>query len=296
MPTPPPQLPDSGAATIPDGVEAAVAELIVEAVNSVIRPRFGQLLEGQVHTKDGGEVTTVADSEAEELMVAGLAELLAGSAMVGEEDVSAHPDRLARLNAEGWVWTIDPIDGTSNFANGSLDYGTMVALRHSGDDVGSWIWSARSEQLIAAVRTFHGWSINHASTTPGEPCGPLTASYATGSDDHALPRGVAKHWYLPEPWKTAVRANLSSIVSVSVPGAAAVEYQMLATGDIDFVLYGRVRSWDHLPGAILAGANGGVARRLDGERYDPSIDGPGLLVASSPQMWDDVATRLGFDR
>ncbi len=34
-----------------------------------------------------------------------------------------------------WLWTIDPIDGTENFARGIPTFGTMVALRHEGRPV-----------------------------------------------------------------------------------------------------------------------------------------------------------------
>lgn len=75
------------------------------------------------HKLDRSEVTE-ADRAAEDAIRKALQTYRPGHAMLGEEEGLQGP-----ADAH-WTWTVDPIDGTSNFVRGIPVWGTLIALSH----------------------------------------------------------------------------------------------------------------------------------------------------------------------
>ena len=76
---------------------------------------------------------------------------------------------------------------------------------------------------------------------------------------------------------------------------AGAEYLRLASGEIHYTLFSRMLPWDHAPGILIYQEAGGVARTLDGRRYDPAeYEGPGLLMAPDETSWQALQAAL-FD-
>ncbi|GAA2751583.1 hypothetical protein GCM10010440_64410 [Kitasatospora cinereorecta] len=96
-----------------------VDRIVREVAEQEIVSRFGRLVAGEIAEKAPGDLVTVADRAAEEALTARLTALLPGSAVVGEEAVSADPGVLKALDGPDPVWIVDPIDGTHNFVAGN---------------------------------------------------------------------------------------------------------------------------------------------------------------------------------
>jgi fructose-1,6-bisphosphatase/inositol monophosphatase family enzyme len=128
-----------------------VATVMRQAAAEAILPRYQTLLAGDVEEKTPGEVVTVADREAEQLISPRLAALQPGSRVVGEEAVAANPSLLDGLD-DGHVWLVDPLDGTANFVAGSSSFSVMVALLKDGQTIASWLLDPVSGQLSVASR------------------------------------------------------------------------------------------------------------------------------------------------
>ena len=115
----------------------AVTAILREVAAEEVMPRFRSLAEHEVRAKDGGELVTVADIAAERQITRRLRDLLPGSQVVGEEATAEDPGLLDTFAQEdGWIWVIDPIDGTSNFAGGRPVFALMVAPGAPGRDHG----------------------------------------------------------------------------------------------------------------------------------------------------------------
>ncbi len=102
-------------------------------------PRFQQLEDHEVRKKDKGELVTVADVAAEQVISRRLLDLMPGSLVVGEEAVAEDPRVMEVLGGTAPVWVIDPIDGTGNFAGGRPVFAVMVALIRQAETLGAWI-------------------------------------------------------------------------------------------------------------------------------------------------------------
>ena len=256
-----------------------VGALMAEAAERAILPRFRALAQNEVEEKSPGELVTIADREAEAILTAGLAPLLPGSRVIGEEACSADPGLLDALG-EGIVWLVDPLDGTGNFAAGRPDFAVMVALLRDGATQAAWIFNPLSGQLARAEHGSGAWigdrRLKAAPLAPG--------TRLRGSIGRFMPEGMQA--------KLAERLGAGA---ERLPGlmSAGVEYPMIGAGERDFAFYWRTLAWDHAPGVLFVNEAGGKAARPDGSAYRPASDGNGLLAAASPDRWD-AAHRLLF--
>jgi fructose-1,6-bisphosphatase/inositol monophosphatase family enzyme len=256
-----------------------VGALMAEAAERLILPRFRALAKDEIEEKSPGELVTVADREAEALLTAGLAALLPGSRVIGEEACSIDPRLLDSLG-QGTVWLVDPLDGTGNFAAGRPDFAVMVALLRDGATQAGWIFNPLSGQLARAELGGGAWlGGQRLQATPGAPGGKLRGSMGR---------------FMPDEMQSTLAGRLSSGAE-RLPGlmSAGVEYPMIAVGERDFAFYWRTLAWDHAPGVLFVNEAGGKAARRDGSAYEPAIEGNGLLAAASPDRWE-AAHRLLF--
>ncbi|MEU8299485.1 inositol monophosphatase family protein [Micromonospora sp. NPDC048909] len=258
-----------------------VGTLLRETADQVVVPLFRKLDAADVAEKAPGEIVTVADRRAEELISAGLRRLRPGSVVVGEEAVAEDQGLLRHLRGGGEVWLVDPVDGTSNFAAGRRPFALMIALLSEGETVAAWVLDPLADTL-ATARLGLGTYLD----------GQLVQNGGTDSTPSAL-RGMAVTRFLPPAARDRVQAGGSRIGEL-LPGqhCAGREYLDILTGEQQFALFWRTLPWDHAPGALLVRAAGGVARRFDGTEYHPADDGRGLLVAANERVWAEARDAL----
>ena len=77
------------------------------------------------------EPVTIADREASEIIVAGLAESFSDDAILSEEEKDDVSHRLSKNR----TWIIDPIDGTAGFVKKDGDFGVQIGLILDGQPV-----------------------------------------------------------------------------------------------------------------------------------------------------------------
>ncbi|MDH6140509.1 fructose-1,6-bisphosphatase/inositol monophosphatase family enzyme [Kitasatospora sp. GP30] len=253
-----------------------VTEILHEAAATAILPRYQALAAGEITEKSPGELVTVADREAEQLITRRLRELL-DAPVVGEEATAADPGLLRALREAPAAWVVDPLDGTANFVAGRPEYAVQAALVRDGRTVACWIVQPALGQEFTAELGGGAWSSGvrlHREPAPAEP---------------EQIRGAALTKYLDPAIREHVETVRSHFALVeSGAKAAGVDYPRLLTGAVDFLRYQRTLPWDHAPGALLATEAGAVAQRLDGSPYRPDDDRTGLLVAADPACWTRV--------
>ena len=130
----------------------AVLTLIQQVAAEVVTPRFRSLSESQIDEKKPGDLVTVADREAEELLTAALLDAYPDAVVLGEEAYAGDEGLLGRFRAADHGFTVDPVDGTKNFVNGSPDHAVMVSEVVDGEAVRGWIWQPEHEVAWVAER------------------------------------------------------------------------------------------------------------------------------------------------
>ncbi len=113
--------------------------------SDVIMPYFANR-DVIVEQKSDETPVTIADRKAEELMRDMIHKHYPGHGIIGEEFGNENTDA-------GFVWVLDPIDGTKSFAAACPLFGTLIALRHNGKPVLGAIHMPAMQQLLVGDGT-----------------------------------------------------------------------------------------------------------------------------------------------
>jgi fructose-1,6-bisphosphatase/inositol monophosphatase family enzyme len=261
----------------------AVTELLVEAGQTVVLPRFRNLRDDQIDTKSGpNDLVTAADLECEAFLTERLAAMRPGSVVVGEEAAARDRSVLDLLATDDRdVWIIDPIDGTYNFAHGDERFAILVALAREGETRAGWIHFPTSGETYCAT---HGSGAYRDGARLA-----VAASDAVERMTAVLYVGKTRAPALYE----RIRAVKHRLGSRRFARCVAVEYAGLADGDIHYAIFTRQLPWDHAAGCLIHAEAGGAQAFLDGTPYRLRERTLPLLLAPDGDCWE--ALRRFFD-
>lgn len=256
-----------------------IAGLIREVAEAELLPSFRHLADHEIEEKSPGDVVTVADRAAEDRLTEGLARLVPGCIVIGEEAAHADPAILDRLADEGPVFVVDPLDGTANFAAGRPEFAVMVAQLRRGRPVAAWIYDALGRHMAVAEAGGGTW-LDGARVRLGK-APPLAEA-----------RGAAQTRFLDQPWRDRLDARRGDFVDVGSTLCAGHDYLRLLGGQVDFLLYWRTLPWDHAPGSLLVQEAGGKSARPDGRDFICDRTSRGILSAVDESLWRQVRAVL----
>ncbi|WP_174800628.1 inositol monophosphatase family protein [Martelella limonii] len=263
----------------------AIAGLMRHAAKQEILPRFRALGDDDVAEKtEASDLVTVADTSAERVIKAGIAEILPDALFIGEEGVAADPSLLSGLKDADVAVVVDPIDGTFNFAHGISAFGVMAAVVVKGETVAGLIYDPMGDDFMMAekgggafLKRADGASRKVKVAAPV----PLEEMLGTAS--------VA---FMPKEKRAVLLANMAKVRYAASYRAAAVEYRAFASGGSHFFTYFKLMPWDHLAGVLIGQEAGGYIARYDGSAYLPAhLDG-GLLGAPDKESWQELHDKV----
>jgi fructose-1,6-bisphosphatase/inositol monophosphatase family enzyme len=239
---------------IPDS--EAVEAVVRAAADAEIMPRYQQLSAADISEKRGPhDLVTVADRRAEEFLTRELGALLPGSAVVGEEAVSADPAVYGALESVARVWIVDPVDGTRVFVSGRPGFCTLVSLARYGEVLASWTYAPVTRRTAVAVRG-RGARLDGTLLRPGPPEAGRPLRVAMSHPD-----------FTSSEQKRALEGLDRSGAVIRGSGSAGLDYLAVATGELDAVAYNWEYAWDHAAGLLLVTEAGGAHLTLSGEPY-----------------------------
>jgi len=195
-----------------------------------------------IGSKEGGEIVTAADREADVLIREGLSREFPADAVYSEES----EDSPARLCARR-VWIVDPIDATSDYAKGGNEHCVSIGLAVDGAPVLGVVYNPETDELFAGGEG-HGVTCN----------GKAVQTTAVEQLTCALLEVSRKEW------KRGLDERAQSLI---VRPAASMAYKLarVAAGLSDGAFsFKRRREWGTCAGVALVRAAGGRATLLDG--------------------------------
>lgn len=260
-----------------------VAQYIREVAADKIMPRWQQLADHEIETKTGPtDLVTIADTEAEIELTRIFKDLIPGSHVLGEEAVSKDETSIDLLGQEdGYVWVIDPVDGTLNFAEGREKFGTIVALSYKGKIVQGWILDTPKDRMAMAEQ---GSGVEIAGTR---------ATYPQMSQNLNDTRGFISRKFLPPKIREELKPVLESqFGNIETYLCCAHEYLDILSGEAYFSMYSRIRPWDHQAGAMMMREAGGVVKKWDGSAYEAKDQRGGVICAPTQDVWDEIYGHL----
>lgn len=253
------------------GESQRVAELMRDTAAAELVPRFRNLAEDEVREKRPGDIVTVADVASEQRLAAGLAKILPGVPVVGEESAELDAGLLGLIARPGErCWVVDPLDGTSNFAAGRDRFAMIVCLIDDRQTVAGWILDVPNDRMAVALK-------GQGVTLDGAP--------VRGKASERPPKGLIGFKVRKAFDKQLNREQRRRLGPLATLNCAGREYIEILAGQYDFNLYRRTKPWDHAAGALMLTEAGGAAIRFNGQPYRPAdhVDS-GIISAASPDV------------
>ena len=230
---------------------------------SILTSRFGS--PGTVTPKGRGNVVTAMDVAAEQAVADVLRREYPTIPVLGEES-----GRQIDIG-QGWVWIVDPIDGTRNFASSVPHFSTVIALAHDGDVcVGVTHDPVRAETFYAVRGQGAFLNGRRIHVVPDE----HLADGILGLDLSYSDRGAADQLRL-------VLDLWPGMQTVRILGSAALGLAYVAAGRFHVFFHHKLEAWDQAAGLLLVAEAGGLVSDRHGQPASLASDG---TIAASPSL------------
>lgn len=241
---------------------------MIDQVKDIVRRASALMVrEGfDVTEKDGSaNIVTSSDVAVQEFLVKELTALIPGCGFICEEE-DFHD------SSHEYVWIVDPIDGTANYARGDENCCISVALMKSGEVILGVVYSPWRGEMYEACKG-KGAMLN------GKPIHVSDRPFKDSSLIGAL--CLYRKEFTEQCSEVILDVYLQSN-DVRRFGSAAVEECLIAAGRYDLYFEMRIQPWDYAAAAHILTEAGGVITRLDGGPL--GYDRPHLVVgANSPE-------------
>lgn len=258
---------------------AILADLLRQAAQKEILPRFRRLGAGDIRVKsEATDLVTEADEQAERMIKAEVERLWPHALFIGEESVAADPALLDKLADADVAIIVDPVDGTFNFAAGVPAFGVMASVVVKGETVAGIIFDPMGDDWVMAEKGGGAWL--------RRPSGEAQRLAVSGTVPLAQMTGMASTAFFETSKRAVIMGNLAKVRFAANYRCAAHEYRTFAGGHVHYLMYNKLLPWDHLAGVLISQEAGGYAARFDGSPYLPNhVDG-GLLITPDKASWE----------
>lgn len=207
----------------------------------------------QTHEKSSAaDLVTEYDLAVERFLKEKLPPLMPGSLFFGEEE---------RENASplsGWVFIVDPIDGTTNFVRGLKQSAISAALAHDGTIEYGVVYDPYKDEMFSAKRgggAFLNARPIHVSQRP----------LAEGI--FGMGTAIYDRQFIAPTMRVTEQLFRRSCDFRRL-GAAALDLCNVACGRLDLFFEYSLSPWDHAAGGLIVTEAGGVISTLEGAPMD----------------------------
>jgi myo-inositol-1(or 4)-monophosphatase len=228
-----------------------ILEVLNEASTIAIRS-FGKV-EGTTKPEDNNQVLTETDVEIGNKIVAAIKSRYPEHNIIDEEAGVVD-------NGSVYTWVVDPIDGTSNFANGVPSYGVMVGLLENATPIAGGVALPSFGQVYVATKgggAFCNGNPIHVTAEQNL----LKTLVAYGIDGHQ-----------ENPQITTDETALLSKVILGIRNLrstnSAYDFMLVADGRYGGYLNRTSKIWDNVAPQIIIEEAGGVFTDFFGKAVD----------------------------
>ena len=234
-----------------------IAKTVREASRLMVRDGFSVKEKGTLEN-----IVTTSDVAVQDFLTGRLAELLPGSGFLCEEE------DLADLDHE-YVWIIDPIDGTANYARGIASCCISVALIRNGKPLYGVVYSPWRRELYTA-------EAGKGAFCNGTPIRVSDRSFKEGLLFTAM-----------STYRKDLARTCSDIIydlymdccDFRRTGSAAIELCLMAAGFVDLYFEMRLMPWDYAAASLILLEAGGAISNFSGAQ--PDLYKPDMYIAAN---------------
>jgi myo-inositol-1(or 4)-monophosphatase len=227
-------------------LHVATATDAVLRAGEIQRARYGQKIE--IALKGEIDLVTEVDRAAETAILATIRERFP------EHDIVTEETDVPRTGSR-FVWFVDPLDGTTNYAHGYPFFCASVALAKDGEVIAGAVYDPIKQELFTGERGA-GAHLNGRRLKTSDSATLLRSLLVTG---------------FPYDFRDDLKASLrlfnrfmGHARAIRRDGAAALDLSYIAAGRVDAFWEERLKPWDVLAGGLFIEEAGGRVSRFDG--------------------------------
>ncbi|KKS97922.1 MAG: inositol monophosphatase, myo-inositol-1(or 4)-monophosphatase [Candidatus Gottesmanbacteria bacterium GW2011_GWA2_43_14] len=243
-------------------------------------PSAGQIARRYLHaeelpSKKKGEhdFVTAADLAVDDFLQKHLKKDFPEIPILTEETVDRD---LSEYYDEEYLFIIDPLDGTSNFARGDDNFSISVALVERGEPLLGVIFSPISSRLFWTTYRdrkafWNGRSISVSDIRV------LDKAVVCTDWSHLLEtRDRTTHF---------LRKVYGHVRQIKILGSAATDITLLARGGVDIYHHVRLFPWDVAAAGLIAQKAGAKVTDIKGNTWNVFSEG---IIAANPNLFDKL--------
>lgn len=249
--------------------KAVLVETLREA-GAVVRRGFGRggFTYKTAGSPGGANLLTETDQAAQKAVLGRLLRAFPEHGYLAEEGDDGRP---ARKDAD-WMWLVDPLDGTTNFAHTNPVCCVSIALTERGRPVLSGVYDPFRDELFLAER-------GHGATLNGRP---MRVSRTRTLRESLLVTGFPYDRHRRPYYYTGLYARFLALChDVRRSGSAALDLAWTACGRMDGFWEFKLAPWDVAAGRLLVEEAGGRVSDFSGRSWKGLADfGPETLASN----------------
>ncbi len=251
-------------------IEQTLIPIIRQISQNCLMPYFTQ---AQVSSKADGSLVTQADIAVQSEIQKQLKIHYPEYDFFAEELSDTEKDNFFTADHRGF-WCLDPLDGTSNFANGLPFFAISLALVINGETRLGIVYDPILDECFTAIKG-QGAKLNEQSLRISSP--PENLQQCIAIIDHKrLDTALSMRLITDSPFH-----------SQRSFGAAALEWCWLAAGRCQVYLHGKHMLWDYAAGLLIAQEAGCVACTLENEPvFELSICSRNIVAAVDSRLFE----------
>lgn len=240
---------------------------LADQASVILLERFGR---AQAQVKPDGSLVTEADLAADRAIRQAIRGQYPDHGILSEEIAQT-------FQGDEYTWVIDPLDGTTNYANGLVYWGISIALLREGTPVLALLDFPTLRQRFTALQG----------------CGAYLANRRLGVQ---MPKKPHDNLFLTTDSRSYRYLDVKTALKPRILGSAAYDLVAVAAGTAVASLETTPKVWDLAAAWLIVAEAGGVMRNLfhgptlfplqPGQDYNGRVYP--VLAAATPELWQTL--------
>jgi len=224
---------------------------ITREAGEIVREGFGKIFLIEYKTNASNLVTEI-DKKSEAFIIDFIKKEFPGHSVLAEES-GEH-----RTSSE-YLWVIDPLDGTTNFAHGFPMFAVSIGVQKNGETICGVVYDVMRDEIYSSEKgsgSFRNGQKLQVSTNDDLQKSVLVTGFPYNiaeNPDHAFERFIA---------------SLKAARAVRRLGSAAIDFCYVASGVFDAFWEVHLHPWDICAGKLIVEEAGGIVTNFNNEKID----------------------------
>jgi myo-inositol-1(or 4)-monophosphatase len=206
----------------------------------------------KISYKGAINLVTEMDRISESMVVETILGTFSGHGILAEEETQIS-------NSSDYLWIIDPLDGTTNYAHGYPSFSVSIGLEFSGDIIIGVVYDPMRDELFSAVRG-QGAFLNGKPIAVSNNDILIRSLLATGFPyDRAVSRENNLNYF---------NALIMASQEIRRSGSASLDMCAVAAGRLDGYWELKLHPWDVAAGCLIVREAGGRVSDFSGTLFN----------------------------